>query len=103
MRRENAPHLSRLAPPSGTFERITSMKTCGIEAVDENGKVVHYFRRQAQAYRAGYVRSSITKCLSGKNKTHRGLTWRYARGSPVERSSSALVGFEAIQVGWWIK
>lgn len=50
----------------------------GIEALDADGEVVHYFRRQAHAYRAGFTRSSLTKCLNDPTKTHRNLRWRRA-------------------------
>lgn len=71
--------FGRLAPLVFEVERIKVMGiNFGVIARDTSGNIVHYFRRQAQAYRAGFVRSSITKCLKGTNETHRGLKWERA-------------------------
>jgi hypothetical protein len=49
----------------------------------------------AEAARAGFDRSAISKCLAELRKTHRGYRWRYGESSP---DISAKFGIVAIEV-----
>lgn len=49
-----------------------------IEAVDDNGDVKEWFTSIRAAGRAGYIEKSITLCLRGEQKKHKGLKWRKA-------------------------
>jgi hypothetical protein len=48
-----------------------------VAGFDEQGMCVCEFKAIKDAADAGYMRSNRSNCLAGRQKTHRGLTWRY--------------------------
>jgi len=51
-----------------------------IQAVDSTGAVAGEFPSIQAAGRAGYSVQRVHACLTGKARTHRGLTWRRVDG-----------------------
>jgi len=71
-------NLARSMPPRGRFDRKEGMSiNYGIEARDAEWQW-QYFRSQAEAARAGHCQQSVSLCLAGKRKTHKGLVWNHA-------------------------
>ena len=49
-------------------------------ARNENGDKVHEFPSLSHAEKAGFGRSGISHCISGRQKSHKGLVWEYSNG-----------------------
>lgn len=60
--------------------RLTNAgKAIPIEAYyPDTGEVYRRFESRAAAIRSGFDRGSISACIAGKTKTHRGYAWRFA-------------------------
>jgi hypothetical protein len=54
-------------------------KRRALEALDDNGRIVHYFESWAAASAAGHDKSNIADCLRVQGRKHHGLRWRRAR------------------------
>jgi hypothetical protein len=48
-----------------------------IIALDKQGRIVHVFPSTMEAGRNGFNQSCVSACCIGKQKTHKGLFWRY--------------------------
>ena len=60
------------------FRRMVEPKEKPIIGTDKKTGNEMYFRSIAVATRNGFSRAGISHCLSGRQKTHRGYTWRAA-------------------------
>ena len=70
--------LTGRKPSSEVREKLkTCHPTKEVESVSPDGAVV-YFRSLGDVERAGFHKTHVAECCSGKRKTHGGLTWRWA-------------------------
>lgn len=49
-----------------------------IESFDSTGNLVSCFDSIKAVEKQGYIRCCVSNCLAGRQKTHRGLYWRYS-------------------------
>lgn len=50
-----------------------------VEAYDENGDLVIRFKNLNECKKMGYEPSSVCQCCKGIRKTHKNLSWKYAK------------------------
>lgn len=63
----------------GTARKRASEKVSKpVIAKDSEGNVVHTFKSATEAGKQGFTNQSISRCCSGRLKTHKGLYWSFA-------------------------
>lgn len=59
-------------------KRSSENRSKSVEAIDpSSGIVIHRFISTSEAQRHGFASSHISNCCRGKEKTHKGFTWKY--------------------------
>jgi len=56
-----------------------SMEICKpVECTNVKGSLIHQFESIEAVTKQGYTRCCVSNCLAGRQKTHKGLYWRYS-------------------------
>jgi len=56
-----------------------SMEICKlVECTDVKGNLIHQFESIEAVTKQNFVRCCVSNCLAGRQRTHRGLYWRYS-------------------------
>lgn len=74
----------RETPTKGKFSSDHNTSKSVVSTCCKTGVETHW-PAAMDAVRAGFESASISRCCSGRNKTHKGHFWRYADTFPVER------------------